>query len=203
MDQNQLTGHKDRSIAFLDEDKKAPYELMRSLFIVSSLSPESFVLERKLPQSAIEVIKKDNWEGVRQSFTRRNPDSMKTLIAMMTDTSVVMEIDMYTMKMAQVQDQVNFLKDYHKKWGDYFARYPDGNIFLNHFGQPVLMEIPTTPQELTARKAHYSIILDYLKVLDSIDNVQMRLEGKVTEITIDAEPVVEYAHLLEVKKDGD
>lgn len=191
---------KQRTTVFLDDEKRAPYELMRSLFIASNHTPQSFVEEKRLPQSAIEIIEKDNWVKIREDLNRRNPDSLKTLVALMTDSSIVIEIDLYTMKMAQVQDQVNNLKEYHQKWGDYFARHPDGSIVYDVLQQPILMHIPTSPHELSARKAHYGVILDYLKILDSIDNVQARLAGKVTEILIET-PTVEYSHLLEIKKD--
>jgi hypothetical protein len=72
----------------------------------------------------------------------------------------------------------------------------------NISGNPVMMHVPATIGEVTARKNQSDLIYKHMAVLQTIDNIHKRLLGKIIEMDIRKElPSAEFAHLLEFKKE--
>lgn len=175
---------------------------MRNFFLTSDSTPSEFVLEKGLPEEALTIIEKDQWDVLRDAFRQEHSGDYKTLAAVVADGALRVEMEVHALQLSMVQDQVNFLKDYLSQHGDLCARHTDGRIMKGLMGQPMMLHVPASPGEILSRKGQAELILNYMKVLENIDHVHQRLTGQVVEIQLDnPRKEIKFMHLLEPKKD--
>lgn len=188
-------------VVYLDKENKAPYVLMRTFFLISDKTPEEFIEEKGLPHEALEIMNRDNWMSLRDAFKQEHAGHYKVILAVVADGALKTEIEVQAFQMAIVQDQLNFLRKYREKHGDLCCRFPDGKIMTTISGQPMMLHVPSGLGETAARKNQSQLIIDYMKALSSVDNIQQRLTGRVVDMdTGEAKEDKNFMHLLETRK---
>lgn len=191
------------SSAYLDKENKILYSSARAYFMLGNLSPEEFAAKNGLNETALEIIKRDDWLALREAYNLYTTYDVSKVLATIADADIKLEMQAKVLAMQLFEDQIKFYKEHREKHGDLFSRDANGDIMLDVRGNPHTMSLPTTPMHLLSRTKHFELIEKFLKVIKEFDGMQKLLgvrEGVQSseQEVVNSEDVLEkYKHYLE------
>ena len=149
------------------------------MYVTSKEDARQFALRYDLSVSQVrKAIEEGEWDKERFDNIREAKKKLYSRIDKQVEIQAELELKLQALEIIKIEQQVDFLMEHYAKYGDLFVRNPKtGIVELTLKGQPKVLDIPTSVQDVLKRKNMTELMQGYKKIL----KIQ-ELEGDGTEV---------------------
>lgn len=147
--------------------KKYGWEAIKSAFVCSDYTIEEFSKKYELSTSQLQYhAENGDWFELQERNRKSASEIVDDLITNQIETALDVELTLQALKIEQTKDYMKYLLRYRQEHGDLFMRAKDTNeISLDQHGMPMLLRLPSSPNQQLERKGQHELIQGLSKLL--------------------------------------
>ena len=123
--------------------KEYPVDMLREVYIKSNKSIKRIAREYNLSPKLVEkYVKAGKWDELRSKYQHHWVEMIANSLRNNLQAYVNVSERLETLKLMEIQQQLDDIEEHFTKWGDFFQRDENGEIVRDSYGQPKRVKFP-------------------------------------------------------------
>lgn len=179
-------------------------DVLYDLFTTCKDDLSQFASRYKLKLSELRrFAEAQKWEEDRINLKKSSRQQLLKRIDKSAKIQAELELKIQALEAIKMEQQVEFLMQYYAQHGDLYVRNPQtGDVMYDNSGQPKMMQVPTSSNDVQKRKGLAELLQGYKKIL-KLQELEQPSNGNETAIEFLGDEDIEAQKLLNMAKNSD